>query len=142
MPLTVSGGWRPGRQLRPGALIDAAVVRQLQKGQRAVRVHLIGEAAKMRYRLGAPSSGVVVHLVGGGRMHLRLAGNDHAGAAAGAVGEVAAEAFPAIAGFAEHRGGFGEHGEVSAADDAVARRQRTDAQRSEEVLERHRRRDG
>ena len=98
----------------------------------------VGEAAEVRHRLGAPGRGVVLHLVGGGRMHLRLAGDDHAGAAARAVGEIAAEPLAEVARLAEHRRRLGEHREVRAEDDAVARLDRTDAQRREETVEGHR----
>ena len=95
---------RPRRQLRPRALVDAAVVRELQEGERAVRVHRDRSGVrKCGTASGPPGAGVVVHLVRRGRMHLRLAGDDHAGAAARTVGEIASEPLAEVTRFAEDR---------------------------------------
>ena len=128
----------PGGKLRPRTLVDAAVVRELREGQRSVRVYLIGQAAEVRNRLRSPRRSVVVHLVGRGRMHLHLAGDDHAGAAARPVGEIAAHALAEVTRLAEHRRRFREHREVGAEHDAIACGDRADAQRGEETVEGHR----
>ena len=57
-------------------MIDAAVVRELEEGERAVLVDLRADTSQMRNAVGVPNRGVVVHLVRRGRMHLGLPGDD------------------------------------------------------------------
>ena len=126
---------RPGRQPRPGAVVDAAVVRELEERERAAGAHLRGQPFEVRDRRFVPGRRVVRHLVGGGRMHLRLAGDHDADVAP--LRQVAAEPLAVEAGLAEAAGRLGVHREVGAEDDPVARGVRPEAQRREEARERH-----
>ena len=67
---------RPGRQPRPGAVVDAAVVGELEEGQRAGVAQRPRQPLEVGNRRLVPGRRVVRHLVGGGRMHLTLA-RDH-----------------------------------------------------------------
>ena len=81
---------------------------------------------------GSHADRVVVHLVRGGGVHLRLAHDHRADAAPGVLREVAAVPLAVEAGLAVGPVRLGVHREVRAADDAVARDDRTEVQRREQ----------
>ena len=126
------GGRRPCRQLRPRAVVHAAVVRELEKRERAVLVDRRSDLLEARDRRLVPGDRVVAHLVGGRRVDLRLPGDDHARAAGRPFAEVPAVAGAVVAGLADRGRGLDELGEVRAAHDAVRRRDRPDPQGREQ----------
>ena len=126
---------RPGGQPRPGAVVDAAVVRELEQRERAGAAHLRGEPLEVRNRRLVPGRRIVRHLVGGGRVHLTLAGDDDAHFAP--LREVAPEPLAVEAGLSEASGRLAVHREVGAEDDPVARGVRPQAQGREEPREQH-----
>ena len=113
---------RPHRQPRPGRVVHAAVVRELQERERAVLADLFAHPLEVRHARRIPHGGVVVHLVRGGGVHLRLAGDHGAHSPTRVLGEVAAVALAVEAGLAVGAVRLGVHREVRAAHDAIARR--------------------
>src|SRR5262249_35685300 len=122
---------------RPVAVVHAAVVGELEERERAVRVDRPRDASEVRDRRLVPRDRVVVHLIGSGRVDLRLPRDDDPGAAAGALGEVAAVALAVESGLAPGVRRLRVHREVRTHDDAVARLDGTDAQGREQVRVRH-----
>ena len=124
---------RPHRQLRPRAVVHAAVVGELEEGERAVLVHRRGDPLEVRHRCRIPRDGVVAHLVRGGRVHLGLARDDHARRrraparrGSGRSARRRSRARPTVP------LGLGEQREVRAEHDAVRRRHRPDPQGREQ----------
>ena len=112
-------------------------MRELQEGQRPVLVLLTCESLEVRDRLVLPGDCVVRHLVGRGRMHLRLSGDDHTDLCARPFRQIAPQALAVEAGLAEGPARLREHREVGPEDHAVAALHRTDAQRREQARELH-----
>ena len=98
-------GRRPHRQLRQRPVVDAAVVSELEERERAVLVDRRGDLPEVRHRGVVPRDRVVAHLVRGRRVHLRLPGDDHAGAAPGPLAEVAAVALAVEPGLPDRAAG-------------------------------------
>src|SRR5262245_25824246 len=124
---------RPDGQLRPRAAVHPTVVGELEEGEGAVRADRRGHAGEVRNRRLVPCDRVVEHLVGRTRVDLGLTGDDHARTATGALAEIPAVALAEEARLPPRAAGLGEHREVRPADDAVARLERPDAERREEV---------
>src|SRR5262249_46744248 len=82
----------PDGQLRPRAAVHSPVVGELEECEGAVRTDRRRHPGEVRNRGLVPCDRVVQHLVGGARVDLSLAGDDHARTAAGALAEVAAVA--------------------------------------------------
>ena len=79
---------RPRGELRPRATVHAAVVRELQEGERAVLVRRTGDQLQPRDRRLVPRARVVRHLVRGRRVHRGLTADHDPGATTRELAEV------------------------------------------------------